>query len=117
MNRRSPIELVATYLGAHALPPGMKEQEAEHDIINNQIPLVQKLKEEGKINPEFIDVFCEKNIYELESTKNILSAGQSIGLVPSFHGEELNHLESGKMGAELGSIAISHLEFVNIFLN
>jgi hypothetical protein len=33
------------------------------------------MKEEGKINPEFIDVFCEKNIYELESTKNILTAG------------------------------------------
>lgn len=34
-------------------------------------------------------------------------------MIPSFHGEELNHLESASLGADLNSIAISHLEFLS----
>jgi len=39
-------------------------------------------------------------------------AGIKGGLIPTFHGEELNHLESASMGAEIGALSISHLEYV-----
>ncbi|CAD8153570.1 unnamed protein product [Paramecium octaurelia] len=113
VSKRSPIEIVQTYLGAHALPPGLSEKQAEQDVIQNQIPQIKKLMDEDKIHPEFVDVFCEKGIYEIETTKNILQEGAKIGLIPSFHGEELNHLESAKLGADLGAIAISHLEHLS----
>lgn len=41
-----------------------------------------------------------------------MEAGKKCGLIPAFHGEELNHLESGVMGAEIGAMSISHLEHV-----
>lgn len=103
---------MATYCAAHALPKGVDEWTATKDIVENQIPKIKQLKEEGTINPQFIDVFCEKGIFELECTKRILEAGKAIGLQAAFHGEELNHLESATLGAQLGAISISHLEYV-----
>lgn len=47
----------------------MTELQATEDILMNQIPKIKELKDKGEINPEFIDVFCEKGIFELESTK------------------------------------------------
>lgn len=43
-----------------------------------------------------------------------MEEGKKIGLIPSFHGDELNNLESGSIGSKVGARAISHLEFVNI---
>lgn len=41
-----------------------------------------------------------------------MEEGKKIGLIPSFHGDELNNLESGTIGAKVGARAISHLEYV-----
>ena len=41
----------------------------------------------GEISPVFIDVFCEKNFFEAESSIKIMEEGKKIGLVPSFHGD------------------------------
>ena len=79
------------------------------------MPKIKKLKEKGEINPEFIDVFCEKGVFEREATKEILLAGKEIGLKANFHGDELTFIDSGTLGAECGAIAISHLEHVFTF--
>lgn len=107
------ISMVCTYLPAHAVPPGKSEAEMASDICENQIPQIQLLKQQGIVNPEMIDVFCEKNIYELKSTEKILRAGKDIGLEGNFHGEELFCLDSGVMGGEVGVKAISHLEYIS----
>ena len=52
----------------------MNEEEATKDVIENQLPAVKKAMDEGVIDPVFIDVFCEKGVYERESTKKILMA-------------------------------------------
>jgi len=62
--------------------------------------------------PKFIDVFCEKNFFERDSSRQIMEAGKKIGLIPSFHGDELNNLECGQLAAEVGARAVSHLEYV-----
>jgi imidazolonepropionase len=41
-----------------------------------------------------------------------MEAGRSIGLIPSFHGDELSNMESGEIGVKVGARAISHLEYV-----
>lgn len=66
----------------------------------------------GDVNPEFIDVFCERKFFEVESTTKILKAGKEAGMTPSFHGDELSNLESGILAAEVGARAVGHLEFV-----
>ncbi|KRX08576.1 Metal-dependent hydrolase, composite domain [Pseudocohnilembus persalinus] len=106
----TPLDLVSNYCGAHSIPKGMNEEEATNDIINNQIPAIQKAMQTGQIDPEFIDVFCEVGVYERESTKKILEAGKAIGLKINFHGDEIKFTNTGTLGAELGATAISHLE-------
>ena len=55
--------MVSSFCGAHAIPKGKTEAEQTEDILTNQIPAVNKAISQKEINPEFIDVFCEKNFF------------------------------------------------------
>ncbi|KAK8788891.1 hypothetical protein V5799_021335 [Amblyomma americanum] len=66
---------------------------------------------EGTLNVENIDVFCEKGVFDVDSSRKILQAGRQAGLRLNFHAEELNWI--GGMGASLGAEAMSHLERVS----
>jgi imidazolonepropionase len=107
---KHPLELVSNYLGAHSIPKGMTEQQATDDIINVQIPAIKEAIDKQIIDPELIDVFCEKGVFERETSKKILEAGKAIGLKINFHGDEINYIDSGTLGGELNALAISHLE-------
>ncbi|KAM7055956.1 putative imidazolonepropionase [Acridotheres tristis] len=107
------IGISSTYCGAHAVPKGKTATEATDDIINNHLPKLKELKLSGEINVNNIDVFCEKGVFDVESTRRILEAGKDIGLQINFHGDELHPMKSAELGAELGARAISHLEEVS----
>jgi len=51
--------------------------------------LIKEKMDKGEVDPEFIDIFCDKGIFERETTKRILEAGNTIGLCGNFHGDEL----------------------------
>ncbi len=108
------IDVVATFCGAHAIPKGKTEEEQTQDVLESQIPAVQKAILNEEIKPKFIDVFCERKFFERESSIQIMKAGKTIGLIPSFHGDELSNLESGLIAVEVGARAVSHLEYVNM---
>jgi imidazolonepropionase len=109
---KDQLTIVGTFCGAHAIPKGKTEAEQTLDVIQSQIPAVQKAIDNKEISPVFIDVFCEKNFFEEESSTKIMEEGKKIGLIPSFHGDELNNLESGTIAANVGARAVSHLEYV-----
>jgi len=111
--KRHPIHIVSNYCGAHSVPKGLTAVEATKDIVENQIPALVKAKEAGEIDPELIDVFCEKGVFEAKESRAILAAGQKAGLKINFHGDELNPTHSAELGAELGALAISHLECIS----
>ena len=111
---RDRIEVVSNFCGAHAIPKGKTEAEQTLDILKNQIPAVNKAIINKEISPEFIDVFCEKNFFEEESSLKILKAGKDIGLIPAFHGDELNNLKAGEIASKVGARSISHLENVKL---
>ena len=81
------LTIVSTFCGAHAIPKGKTEEEQTKDVIENQIPAVKKAMESNEISPVFIDVFCEKNFFEEETSTRIMEEGKKIGLIPSFHGD------------------------------
>ncbi|VDN54964.1 unnamed protein product [Dracunculus medinensis] len=109
-----PLEISGTFLGAHAIPQGSTEQEQAEKIINEMIPLIEKEKSDFHLESiENIDVFCEKGVFEVESSRKILEAGKKIGLKANFHAEELKQLGSAEMGANLKARAMSHLEAIS----
>ncbi|EQC38606.1 imidazolonepropionase [Saprolegnia diclina VS20] len=107
------IDLVATYLGGHSVPEGMSAAEATEDIVRKQIPAIIEAKKAGLVNPEFIDVFCEKGVFEYDDTKTILEAGAAAGMKINFHGDELNPMDSGKLCMCVQAHAASHLEMLD----
>ncbi|XP_065067101.1 probable imidazolonepropionase [Rhopilema esculentum] len=107
------IEISSTFCGAHAVPRGKTMEEATDDVINVQIPKIKELNQKKELSVENIDVFCEKGVFDTDSTRKILQAGIEAGLAINFHGDELHPMQSGELGAELNARAISHLEEIS----
>ncbi|KAL4235427.1 putative imidazolonepropionase [Mactra antiquata] len=107
------IGISSTYCGAHAVPKGSTAEEATKDVLNNQIPELTELLQSEELHVDNIDVFCEKGVFDVDQSKQILESGKSIGLNINFHGDELHSTKSAEMGASIGAMAISHLEEIS----
>ncbi|XP_052079851.1 probable imidazolonepropionase [Mytilus californianus] len=112
-SKEIPITISSTFLGAHSVPRGKTPNEATNDVISVQLPKIVKLMSDGLLKVDNIDVFCEKGVFDVDQSKRILVAGKDAGLQINFHGDELHPLEGAEMGAELGALAISHLEEIS----
>nr|XP_040031372.1 probable imidazolonepropionase [Gasterosteus aculeatus aculeatus] len=110
--RTLPINISSTYCGAHAVPRGKSVAEATEDILRVQLPELKERMSAGALGVDNIDVFCERGVFDLGSTRAILQAGKDMGLNINFHGDELHPMNAAQLGAELGALAISHLEEV-----
>lgn len=106
LNKIQPIELVSTFMGAHALPTEYKEKREEfiNLLINKVIPEVANKK-----LAEFIDAFCEKGVFTPEECKKILESGKEHGMVPKCHTDEIEPIGGTEMAAELNAISCEHL--------
>ncbi|NWU97692.1 HUTI imidazolonepropionase, partial [Upupa epops] len=111
--RSTDVDVSSTYCGAHAVPKGKTAAEATADIVQNHLPELNELRRRGELHVHNIDVFCERGVFDLESTRRILQAGKDVGLQINFHGDELHPMGAAELGAELGARAISHLEEVS----
>ena len=106
LNERHPIDIISTFMGAHAIPKsfaGMEEKYVE-TVIQDMLPAIV---EEGLA--EFIDVFCEKDVFSIEQSKRILMAGSACGLIPKIHADEIVATGGAELAAEIGAISAEHL--------
>lgn len=76
---------------------GKTATEAADDIINNHLPKLKELGRNGQIHVDNIDVFCEKGVFDLDSTRRILQAGKDTGLQINFHGDELHPMKAAEV--------------------
>jgi len=106
LNATHPIDLVATFLGAHAIPPEFtgKTDDYVQLIISEMLP---KIAEEQLA--EFVDVFCEEGIFSLEQTRKILLAAEKYGLKKIIHIDEIVNTNGAKLAAELKAVQVGHL--------
>lgn len=72
-------------------------EEATEDILSVQLPAVHKQISAGSLQVDNIDVFCEKGVFDLECTRQILQAGKDMGLNINFHGDELHPMNSAQV--------------------
>lgn len=100
------IDIVPTFMGAHAVPPEYKGREDEfvNHLINEMLPLVAEEK-----LAEFNDVFCEKGVYTPEQSERILEAGKRLGLTPKIHADEIEPYGGAELAAKIGAISAEHL--------
>ncbi|HEX2913974.1 MAG TPA: imidazolonepropionase [Chloroflexia bacterium] len=98
--------IIATFLGAHALPPEYTNQrEAYLSLLCDElIPQVA-----AQNLAEFCDVFCEEGVFTIEESRRILDAGQRYGLRPKIHADEIVPLGGAGLAASLKAVSADHL--------
>jgi imidazolonepropionase len=106
---RNPMDLVPTFLGAHAVPT---EWAADPDgyvdqIIGEMLPAV--CRAEAPLRPRFFDVFCEDGAFSLRQARKLLVAAREWGLGLKVHADEFTLLGGAGLAAELGAVSADHL--------
>ena len=106
LNRRHPMDLVATFMGAHLVPAEYKADRAEYIrlVCEEMMPLV---KEQGIA--KFCDVFCEADTFTMEESRQVLEAGLKYGLRPKIHADEIEAIGGSQLAGEIGAISAEHL--------
>ncbi|PYI76300.1 MAG: imidazolonepropionase, partial [Verrucomicrobia bacterium] len=105
LNEQSPLQIVPTFLGAHAVPREMDADEYIELVIDQMLPRIAREK-----LAEFCDVFCERGYFDIEQSKGILMAARKLGLKLRIHADQLSNLGGAKLAAELGATTADHLE-------
>lgn len=105
-----PIEIRATFLGAHAFPEDFKnDQDAYVDLICDR--MIPEITSEHLA--EFIDVFCELGYFNVKQTEKILVAGKKFGLKPKLHVNQFNSIGGVQTGVKYNALSVDHLEVMN----
>lgn len=106
LNEEHAVDLVSTFLGAHAVPSEYKENREEYIriIIEEMIPRAAEEK-----LAEFCDVFCETDVFTAEETEKILRAGMRYGMAPKCHSDEIDPIGGTEMSGRLGAVSCEHL--------
>lgn len=106
LQEQHPIDIVPTFMGAHAVPPEFKGREDEYvdHLIQDMLPVVATEK-----LAEFNDVFCEKGVFTPEQSERILEAGKRFGLTPKIHADEIEPYGGAEIAAKIGAISAEHL--------
>jgi imidazolonepropionase len=109
-NRRHPVDLVPTFLGAHAVPAEHRGRRGDYVrlVIEEMLPRVAA---DGLA--EYCDVFTEAGAFDLAETRAIATAARDLGLGVRLHVDQLSPLGGAELAAELGAASADHLEFVS----
>ncbi len=130
LDKTYEIDLVPTFLPAHAVPPEYKEvqsskfkvQSRSDDYVNliceEMLPKAMDLFRRSHFaldsrisTPNFFaDVFCEKNTFNLEQSRRVLETAKSLGFKLKAHVDEFTNLGCAKLAIELGATSIDHLD-------
>ena len=105
LNQETPLEIVPTFLGAHAVPRKTHADEYVDLVINEMLPRVA-----SENLAEFCDVFCERGYFDIKQSRRILSAAKRFGLKLRIHADQLSNAGAAKLAAELQATTADHLE-------
>ncbi len=99
------LEIVPTFLGAHAVPRELSPDEYLDVVVTEMLPRVTTEK-----LAEFCDVFCERGYFDIDQSRKILSAAKKLGLSLRGHVDQLTNSGGAKLMAEIGATTADHLE-------
>ncbi|MCI0408598.1 MAG: imidazolonepropionase [Acidobacteria bacterium] len=105
-----PVEIVPTFLGAHAIPKEHRARRSEYirEVVEEMIPRVA-----AERLAEFCDVFCESVAFTVAEAERILEAGKRHGLKPRLHADQISSGGGAELAARLGAASADHLEFIS----
>jgi len=105
LNNAQPVEIIQTYMGAHATPKEFDSADRYIDFIIEKV--LPQIKEKTKA--EFCDVFCEKNVFDVAQSVKLLTAAKKMGFGLKMHAEEIVPLGGSGVACEMGAVSVEHL--------
>ncbi len=113
----TPIDLIPTFLGAHAIPPefqtdGSGGAEAYSELVAHEMlpALLNWWRENASDRPlPFVDVFCEEGAFSLDQSRTILESGKKLGFPLKIHADEFEGLGGTGLAVSMGAVSADHL--------
>ena len=106
LNETHKIDLVSTFLGAHAIPEEYKGKADEYiDLLCDVV--LPAVKEQNLA--DFVDVFCEDSVFDVAQSEKMLRAGQALGLRARIHADEIEEIGGAVLSGEVGAVSAEHL--------
>ncbi len=110
LNRKFPIHIESTFLGAHALPPEFSgRSDAYVDLVIEQ--MLPRVKDQGIAKA--VDVFCETIAFTRDQTQKIFKAATDLGFRVKLHAEQLSDSGGVALAAEFNALSCDHLEYLS----
>ncbi|HEX9797425.1 MAG TPA: imidazolonepropionase, partial [Anaerolineales bacterium] len=111
LGSEGPVDLVPTFLAAHAVPEGWQAAEYVALICEQMLPaLVAWWARHGQGRPlPFVDVFCEVGAFDLAQSRRVLESARALGFPLKIHADEFNPLGAARLAADLGATSADHL--------
>lgn len=109
LSESQAIELVPTFLPAHAVPPGVAREAYVEEITSTMLPKVRELCKSRSWTLPFVDVFCDQGYFTLEDTRKIFQSACSLGFPLKVHSDEFANLGATTLAAEMNAASADHL--------
>lgn len=110
VNKIHPIDIIPTFLGAHAFPPEfVNDHDGYVDLICNE--MIPAVTEQGIA--KYCDVFCENGYFDVIQSRRILETAKQYGLIPRLHADEFEDSDAAELAAALGAVSADHLMAVS----
>ena len=105
LRERHPIDLVPTFLGAHAIPPEYSgDRQAYVDLVIEMLPEIRR-----RGLAEFVDVFCDAGAFNIDETERILRSALDLGFGLKVHADELEWTGATELACRMGAASCDHL--------
>jgi len=106
LEREHPVDIVATFLGAHAVPEEYRDRSDAYleFIMADVLPLVAERR-----LAEFCDIFCEDNVFSVDQSRRLLNHAKTMGIKLTLHADEIVPLGGTELAVELGAVSADHL--------
>lgn len=106
LNEKHLMDVVPTFMGAHAVPPEYKGRADEYiDMMCNEV--IPEVKKRGLA--EFCDVFCEDSVFDAAQSRKYMEAAQKNGFDLKIHADEIEDIGGSKLAGEMKAVSAEHL--------
>ncbi|NME35572.1 MULTISPECIES: imidazolonepropionase [Fusobacterium] len=105
LNEKHPLEIISTFLGAHAVPEEYINNKKKY--IEEIVKMLKEIKERNLA--EFCDIFCEDSVFDIEESRYILNAAKKEGFKLKIHADEIVSLGGAELAGELETVSAEHL--------
>ena len=107
LRQEQPLDIVATFLGAHAVPPEYRRRPEKYVdlLVHKMIPAVARTG-----LAQFCDVYCDRGAFSVAQARRVLTAARACGLEPRLHAEQMAHTGATRLAVELHAASADHLE-------